>query len=145
MSFKEYLKSTLSSFFIIVTFVNLAMFVLGSVFRPTDKFGYEAFLSPIVYGLISLVPVLLMYSKRELTLKQQILREFFKLIAIEAALVLFAFGMDNLLAENTLLVVCFMISVAVIFVLVNVVEWLLDLRTAKQLNLNLKDFQSKHL
>lgn len=41
MSFKEHLRSVMSRFFVIVTLVNLATFVMGEIFRPDDSFGYE--------------------------------------------------------------------------------------------------------
>lgn len=144
MSFKEHLKSVLLSYFVIVTLVDFAIFVLGSIFRPDEQFGYEAFLSPLLYGAIALVPMLLIYSRRELTLKQQIIREVFKLIAIEAALLIFGFGLENLSSDNFWIIISFVGAVIVIFFMVHFIEWLLDVRVAKQLNSNLKDFQRKY-
>lgn len=144
MSFKEHLKSVLLSYFVIVTLVDFAIFILGSIFRPDEQFGYEAFLSPLLYGAIALVPMLLIYSRRELTLKQQIIREVFKLIAIEAALLIFGFGLENLSSDNFWIIISFVGAVIVIFFMVHFIEWLLDVRVAKQLNSNLKDFQRKY-
>lgn len=144
MSFKEHLKSVLLSYFAIVTLVDFAIFILGSIFRPDEQFGYEAFLSPLLYGAIALVPMLLIYSRRELTLKQQIIREVFKLIAIEAALLIFGFGLENLSSDNFWIIISFVGAVIVIFFMVHFIEWLLDVRVAKQLNSNLKDFQRKY-
>lgn len=144
MSFKEHLKSVLLSYFVIVTLVDFAIFILGSIFRPDEQFGYEAFLSPLLYGAIALVPMLLIYSRRELTLKQQIIREVFKLIAIEAALLIFGFGLENLSSDNFWIIISFVGAVIVIFFMVHFIEWLLDVRVAKQLNSNLKDFQKKY-
>lgn len=143
MSFKEHLKSVLLSYFVIVTLVDFAIFVLGIIFRPEEQFGYEAFLSPLIYGAIALVPMLLMYSKRELTVKQQIVREIFKLIAIEAALLVFGFGIDNFSIDNIVIIISFAAAVMVIFFMVHFIEWVLDVRVAKQLNSNLKEFQKK--
>lgn len=143
MSFKEHLKSTFSSFFVIVTLVNLATFVLGSIFHPGATFGYEAFLSPILYGSISIVPMLAMYSKKERTLKQEIVRKIVLLLVIEALLIIFGMGIENV-TDNIFRTISFVISVAVIFVLVNIIEWLLGLRTAKQINVKLKEFQNRH-
>lgn len=145
MSFKEHLKLTVSQFFVIVTLINIAEFVLGEIFRPDDRFGYEAFLSPLIYAAFTLIPILCMYSKRELTVKQHIFREFLKLIAIEVILIFFGMGTKSLASENTALTVSFALSVFIIYVLVTVISWLLDLNTARQLNTELKDFQNKIL
>lgn len=143
MSFKEHLKSVVSQFFVIATLINIAMFVLGEIFRPDDKFGYEAFLAPIIYAAISLVPMLCMYSKKELTVKQHFFRELLQLISIEFILIFFGLGAKSLDPENLTLTASFALSVFIIYVLVYVIAWLLDLNTAKQINSDLKSFQSK--
>lgn len=143
MTFKEHFKSVMSMYFIIVTLVNAATFVLGSIFRPDQTFGYEAFLSPLVYAAIALVPMLCMYSKRELTFRQYILREVFQLFAIEAVLIIFGLGTESLLHENRKLTAAFAFSVFVIYVLVVIISWLLDLKQAKMINSDLKSFQNR--
>lgn len=143
MTFKEHFKSVMSFYFIIVTLVNAATFVLGSIFRPDQTFGYEAFLSPLVYAAIALVPMLCMYSKRELKLRQYILREVFQLLTIEAVLIIFGLGTESLLPENRKLTAAFAFSVFVIYVLVVIISWLLDLKQAKTINSDLKSFQNR--
>lgn len=143
MTFKEHFKSVMSMYFIIVTLVNAATFVLGSIFRSDQTFGYEAFLSPLVYAAIALVPMLCMYSKRELTFRQYILREVFQLFAIEAVLIIFGLGTESLLPENRKLTAAFAFSVFVIYVLVVIISWLLDLKQAKTINSDLKSFQNR--
>ncbi|MGN0678164.1 MAG: hypothetical protein ACI4JS_00715 [Oscillospiraceae bacterium] len=143
MSFKEYLKSMLSMYFVIVTLINGATFILGEVFRPDDKFGYAAFLSPLIYGALALVPMLCVYSKKELTLKQYVVREILQLISIEIILIGFGLGTKSLLPENFALTASFALSILVIFVLVHLISWVLDLNAAKEINSDLKSFQSK--
>ncbi len=143
MTFKEHFKSVMSMYFIIVTLVNAATFILGSIFRPDQTFGYEAFLSPLIYAAVALVPMLCMYSKRELTFRQYILREVFQLFAIEAVLIIFGLGTESLLLENRELTAAFALSVLVIYVLVIIITWLFDLKQAKTINSDLKSFQSR--
>lgn len=143
MSFKEHLRSVLSSYFIIATLINAATFILGEIFRPDDKFGYDAFLSPLIYAAIALIPMLCMYSKKELTLKQHIVREILQLISIEVILIFFGLGSKSLAPENLALTASFALSVFVIYILVGVIAWLLDLNQAKQINSELKAFQSR--
>ncbi len=143
MTFKEHFKSVMSMYFIIVTLVNAATFILGSIFRPDQTSGYEAFLSPLIYAAVALVPMLCMYSKRELTFRQYILREVFQLFAIEAVLIIFGLGTESLLPENRKLTAAFALSVLVIYVLVIIITWLFDLKQAKTINSDLKSFQSR--
>lgn len=143
MSFKEHFKSVMSQFFVIATLINIAMFVMGEIFRPDDKFGYEALLAPIIYAAVSLVPMLCMYSKKELTVKQHFFRELLQLISIEFILIFFGLGAKSFDPENLTLTASFALSVFIIYVLVYLIAWLLDLNTAKQINTDLKSFQSK--
>lgn len=143
MSFKEHFKAVLSQFFVVVTLINLAIFILGEIFRPEERFGYEAFLAPLIYAALSLVPMLLMYSKKELTVKQHIIRELLQLIVVEIILIFFGLGVKSLEPENLPLTSSFALSVFVIYILVYVIAWLLDLNTAKQINNDLKSFQNK--
>ena len=143
MSFKEHLKTVASQFFVVATLINIAIFVLGEIFRPDDRFGYEAFLAPLIYAAISLVPMLCMYSKKELTVKQHIFRELLQLISIEIILIFLGLGAKSLEPESLALTASFALCVLSIYALVYVIAWLLDLNTAKQINTDLKSFQSK--
>lgn len=143
MSFKEHVKSVMSYFFVIVTLINVATFILGELFRPDERFGYEAFLSPLIYAAVAVIPMLCMYSKKEFTIKQQMIRELLLLAAIEIILIFFSLGADSLDPGNLVLTVSFALSVLIIFVLVGVIGWLLDWKTAKKLNADLKLFQNR--
>lgn len=143
MTFKEHLRSVMSLYFIIVTLINAATFILGEIFRPDERFGYDAFLSPLIYAAVALVPMLCMYSKKELTLKQHIVKQILQLFALEAVLIFFGLGSKSLLPENAALTAAFALSVLVIYILVDVITWLLDLKQAKIINSDLKAFQSR--
>lgn len=143
MSFKEHVKSVMSYFFVIVTLINVATFILGELFRPDERFGYEAFLSPLIYAAVAVIPMLCMYSKKEFTIKQQMIRELLLLAAIEIILIFFSLGADSLDPGNLVLTVSFALSVLIIFILVGVIGWLLDWKTAKKLNADLKLFQNR--
>ena len=142
MKLKEFIKSTLASYFIIVTLVNVATLVLGSIFRPEQRF---AFLAPLLYGALGLIPVFIMYSPKELTIKQIVIRKIVQLIALEFILVLAGFGRENLKAENLALIASFALSVLIIYVLVHVISWVLNLEMARQLTMDLQSYQSREL
>ena len=145
MKLKDFVKSTFASYFIIVTLVNVATLVLGSIFRPEQRFGYEAFLAPLLYGALGLIPVFIMYSPRELTIKQIVTRKIFQLMALEFILILTGFGRENLKAENLPLIANFALSVFIVYVLVHVISWVLNLEMARQLTMDLQSYQSREL
>lgn len=143
MSFKEHIKIVMSQFFVIVTLINLATFMIGEIFRPDQRFGYEAFLFPIIYAVIAVIPMLCMYSKKELTIKQYILKKLLLLISIEILLIFFVLGAKSLEPGNIALTVSFALSILVIFVFVHMIGWVLDWKDAKKLNSDLKLFQKR--
>lgn len=145
MKLKEFVKSMFASYFIIVTLVNVATLVLGSIFCPEQRFGYEAFLAPLLYGVLGMIPVFIMYSPKELTIKQIIVRKIFQLVVLELLLILTGFGGENLKADNLPLIASFALSVLIIYVLVHVISWVLNLEMARQLTIDLQSYQSREL
>ena len=139
---KEHIKDNLMNFFIIVTLVNIVIFVCGMIMMPEQQLTYTAFLVPIIDGLLGIIPGLVMYSKRELTVRQMLIREAIQLLSIEAIILFFTFGFSGSLNIKYLLVVA--TSVAVVYVMVNVIRYFLDIRSAKKLTDELKAFQSTH-
>ena len=53
---KENIKDNLMNFFIIVTLVNIVIFVCGSILAPDQEITYSAFLVPIIDGALGIIP-----------------------------------------------------------------------------------------
>lgn len=138
---KEFLKSTLRSFFIIVTFINIAIYILGTIFQPDIRFGYEAFLSPLIFGAFSLLPFVVMYAKKELTVKELLIRKVLQLLSIEVIQWFVAFGFNSPERGNMKLMVAFSLCILIIYVLVDFISWILDVQTAKRMTEDLHHYQ----
>ena len=138
---KEHIKDNLMNFFIIVTLVNIVIFVCGTIMAPDQNLTYEAFLVPIIDGLLGIIPGLVMYSKRELTLKQMIIRELIQLMSIELIILFFTFGLSGFNIEKLGMVFVVAVSVAVVYILVTLIRFFLDSRSAKKMTDDLKAFQ----
>lgn len=143
MRFKEFIKSTCATYFILVTLINLVIFVLGIIYRPEQRFGYDAFLAPLVYAFLGILPMCIMYSKKEMTLVQILIRKILQLILLEVLLIEFGFGHANFTKDNSELIVSFAVSVFVIFVLVHVISFALDTQQARQMTLDLLSYQKQ--
>ncbi|HKM34514.1 MAG TPA: hypothetical protein VJY54_07205 [Lachnospiraceae bacterium] len=139
---KEFLKSIIMSFFIIVTLINIATFILGTIFQPDLRFGYDAFLSPLIYGVFSLIPFVVMYAKKELTVKELLIRKVLQLLSIEVIQWFLAFGFNSSERGNIKLMVAFSLSILIIYVLVHLITWFLDVQTAKKMTDDLHHYQS---
>ena len=139
---REHLRTQLVSFFISVTLINVAMLILGSILQPDQKFGYEAFAYPIIYGVIGSLPGLVMFSRKELTVKQTIIREIIQMFLIVALIIAFMFGRFKVDRETIPQVIGVAVSVMIVYVLVIFFGWLIDLRTANKMTEDLKRFQA---
>lgn len=140
---KDKLKNMLSSFFISVTLINIAMLVLGRILRPDQQFGYEVFMYPLIYGLIGMIPALIVRDGKEFTVRQTLIREAIQMVLTVVLLVAFIFG-GNPIAEDTVITaVCVAVSVVIIYISVLVIGWFLDKKTADQMTQDLIRFQEK--
>ena len=140
---KERFKDAFTSFFISVTLIDAAMLILGMLLRPEQQFGYEVFLYPLIYGLIGMIPTLIITTDKELTIGQVLLRKVMQMLLIMVLLLAFMFAGRPMDREQILAAAGVAMSVAVIYVLVNVIEWMLDLRTAKGMTDDLLKFQQR--
>ena len=84
-----------------------------------------------------------MYSKKELTLKPTIIREFIQMILIVGLIISFMFGRYAVTKEAIQQITGVAVSVMIIYVLVNFFIWLIDLKTANKMTEDLKRFQEK--
>ena len=141
---KERIREAAGSYFISVTLINAAMLILGSLLSPHQRFGYEAFLYPLIYGLIGIIPSLIISTDKELSVKQVVIRKVMQMLLIIVLLLAFMFGDDPLNRQTIFMAAAVALSVVVIYILVNVIMWMLDARTAKSMTEDLKRFQQGH-
>ena len=140
MSKKEFMGQVFISFFVVVTCINLGMAFMGMIYAPETRFGYEALLFPVFYGFLGILPSAVLYSRKELTVKQMLLRKIIQLILIEAimvGIVFFLGGTDF----STLLP--FMIMVLAVCLAAEGILWLAADKKVKKLNAQLKRFQDR--
>lgn len=140
---KERIKDILNSFFITVTLINVAMLVLGKLLEPDQFFGYEAFMYPLIYGLIGTIPSIVIRDKKELSVKQELIRKVMNMLLIIVLMLAFMFGGREITSELIAAAVGVAISIVIIFVLVNLIIWWLDLKTAKDMTEDLLKYQEK--
>nr|WP_292165828.1 hypothetical protein [Butyrivibrio sp.] len=140
---KERIKDILNSFFITVTLINVAMLVLGKLLEPTQVFGYEAFMYPLIYGLIGTIPSIVIRDKKELSVKQELIRKVMNMLLIIVLMLAFMFGGREITSDLIAAAVGVAISIVIIFVLVNLIIWWLDLKTAKDMTEDLLKYQEK--
>ena len=141
---KDRIKELAGSYFISVTLINIAIFATGMLFRPEQTFGYDAFLSPLIIGFLTVIPTFIMYSKRELTVRQLLFRKALQLRLDIVLVIAVIFAGNEMNRETVTAAIGVAVSVVIVFAAVHVIEWLLERRTAKQLTEQLAEFQKRN-
>ncbi len=139
MSFKSFLKRSLVEYFIITTCITAAMAILGLITDKNVKFGYEAFFSPLIFGFLGLAPSLVTYSRKELSVKQTLIRKILHLLLLEVTLVVFAISAG--LLDKFTNIVSFAFTVFAVYVVVNLISYSIDKKDAEMINKSLKSMQ----
>ncbi len=141
MSFRVFLKQCAMEFFIITTCVNVASALFGPVLMPGREFGFYAFYSPLIAGIIGTLPSFIFYSKRELNLRETMIRKILHLAVLITTLTVFGWLNGNFTELSGALL--FMLMVFLVYLVVNVIGWVLGNRDARQMNQGLKALQSR--
>jgi hypothetical protein len=119
------------------------MLILGKLLEPEQVFGYEAFMYPLIYGLIGTIPSIVIRDKKELSVKQELIRKVMNMLLIIVLMLAFMFGGREITSELIAAAVGVAISIVIIFVLVNLIIWWFDLKTAKDMTEDLLKYQEK--
>lgn len=144
MSLKTKAEKALKLYFILVTLITVMLMILGKAFDADRTFSYEVFASPLIYAAIGVIPVFIFDQEKELTVKQLIFTRVAELLIVEALILILAFSADTIPTEKRGLVVAIAAGIAVIFVLSQVIEYMLESATARELNDSLANYQQEH-
>jgi len=141
---KEHLQESLMDFFIVVTLIDVMIFVMGIIFMPEQRFGYEVFIYPIIYGVLTSIPGLLFIETKEPTRGEYLLRQLFGFILVSLIVLTFMYGGNPFRAEYIFLKAATVLGVFIVYVLVMFFNWVLESRTARAMTNDLKRFQEIH-
>lgn len=143
MDFKTFfIKNVMMSFFVSIACICASMALIGMVFEPEIRFGYEAFLSPLIFGAVAAIPSLVQYSKKDLTLKQTAFRNVLHFILLEVVILSVTYFMGIITSVSMAVSLCF--SIFIIYLVVTIVIWVNDKRIAKEFNDALKKMQTNY-
>ena len=127
----------------LATMILGVMMILGTQFMPDARFGYESFGAPLIYATYGTLPNIVMYAKKELSMKQLVVRKIIQLILVEVIVVSVALPKEIIEASNVEIVATLTISILVIYILTHLIDWFQNYTAAKQMTEELLDFQKK--
>lgn len=129
---KEFIHHMIVSYFTLVTLITVVIFVMGSYFEPEARFGYDAFAAPLIYAACGILPNMVMYAKRELTVKEILVRKVIQFVLIEVIVLFVAFyGSEMRIKEGIVVMVGG--SVLIVYVVSHVIDWVLDYMSARRM------------
>ena len=111
---------------------------------PDVTFGYEAFGIPLIYAGFGTLPNVIMYAKKELTMKQFLIRKTIQLVLVEVIVVAVAVPHDIIQEGKIALVVSLTVSILVVYILTHLIEWFQNYTMAKKMTEELLNFQRNH-
>ena len=71
---KEFIMKIIRTYFTLVTLITVAIFLIGAQLAPDASLSYTAFAIPLIYAACGVLPSVVMYSRKELTVKQFLVR-----------------------------------------------------------------------
>ena len=140
---KEFAVDVLRTYFLVVALVNVVMLVLGTRFAPEMEFGYEAFAAPLLYGAVGTLPEIVMYSRRELTVKELLIRKVVQLLLIEVLVLFVVFHAQEDFWKRPAIFLSVAVCIFVIYVIGCLVDWIQNSVSARKMNAELAKFQQE--
>lgn len=141
MNFRQFIINRAIQFFMLTTLISAAICVLGLIYDNEARFGYDAFLSPLIFAAACTAPTLVTYSKRELTAKELLPRMVLEFLLIEAVVIAIAYFSPRINTTKPSVVISLAISVFIIYILICFFEWIKETVEAKQMNQYLQIIQ----
>lgn len=133
-NFKNKLGLVLQRYFMLVTLITVLLIVLGLAFDSDRTFGYLAYLSPLIYAGIGVIPLFFPGPKREMSAKALFFRHLIEVAVVETIILVLAFSADSIPTENIGVVIGIAGGIIVIYLLVILFDYLFEKKEADKMN-----------
>ena len=143
MKIKERLGEAFKMYFILVTLITVLLFILGLTLDNDRVLGYEAFLSPLIYAAIGVIPVFFFGSEKEISMRRLLIQRIVTLLFVEAVVMVLAFSAKSIPTERKGVVIGIAVGIAVVYVLSLVVEYIFELIQSREMNEALEMYQRR--
>ena len=142
---KETFIRALRLYTLLVTLITVALMILGYLLDRDRVFGYEAFLSPLLYELIGTAATLVTRPGKELSVRSLIIRKVISLLLIEGAIILLALNSDTIPTDQSRVLPGLMLGILAVFLLTHIILYLADRKEAERLSADLARYQEKQI
>ena len=125
MEWKEFLKKCMIDFLLIQAGITLSIGIIGCISPSADRPDYALLFLPFVYAFFCLLPSFVVYSSKELSLKQMVFRKILQFLLIEAVVLLVSYIAGALISKS--LCITIMLTVAIIYAAVNLIDYYMEI------------------
>lgn len=122
MELKSILKKCMLDFLVIQAGITLAMGIIGCINPPSYGVSHYLFFMPFVYAFFCVIPSVVVYSSKELSIKQMLVRKAIHFVLIELIVMLISYKTGVL--ASTFMRIAIPLSAAAVYIMVNVLEYL---------------------
>lgn len=136
MELKDFIKKLFWSFLMIQAGINIAIGVIGLLSHTSNSLSPAAFFMPFIYAFFCSLVSLVTYSSKELSTRNLVLRKIIQLVLVEAVVLIITYMVEALVSTTMLAAVS--VSVFMIFLLINLTDYLLSKAQAEKLTEKLK-------
>ncbi|WP_162848481.1 DUF3021 family protein [Paenibacillus nanensis] len=141
MRLTEYLQKMIQQFFIIFASIVLVITFLRQVYEPELPFDPQSIYVMMAFSLISAVAGLILYAPHHASERTMQIRRVLHFLAIETVLISVAAVLG--IVDNVSGVITLALEIAVIYLLVLLVSWRSDKKSADQINERLKQLKKE--
>lgn len=140
MKHKSRFVEALIAFCVCTTCITILEGVLGMLFFPEESLSYGAFFSPPLFGSISILFGVVTWSKKELSVNRILFRRAIHLLLIEGMV----FGLNYIAGVifPTIVSIALFLGIALVFIMVYVILWVNDQKSAMLFNEKLREYQA---
>ncbi len=138
---KEFFVDVLRTYFLVVALINVVMLVLGTQIAPDERFGYDAFATPLICGAAGTLPEIIMYSRRELRVKELMIRKVIQLLLIEGLVLFVEFHRKDPFWTQPSIIITVAVCIFIIFIIGCLIDWIQNSVSARKMTAELMRFQ----
>ncbi|MBD5453018.1 MAG: hypothetical protein HDR30_01655 [Lachnospiraceae bacterium] len=122
MELRSILKKCMIDFLMIQAGITFAIGVIGCIKTPALGVTHYSLFMPFVYAFFCVIPSFVIYSAKELSIKQMLIRKVIQFLLIEFIVMLISYIIGTL--NNTFICIAIILAVIVVYIVVNVLEYL---------------------
>lgn len=143
MELKSILKKCMLDFLVIQAGITLAMGIIGCINPPSYGVSHYLFFMPFVYAFFCVLPSFVVYSTRELSIKEMLVRKVIHFFLIEVIVMMVSYMVGAL--DNAYMCIAILLAVPVIYLAVNGIGYLFYRSEANIMTKKIQHLKQKEL